>query len=275
MTTQTPHGLLVAAAVLLSLAYVGLVLGNGLDRLSETRPELANEIPSLFASEALRIAGAQALSDGNARSTAMIGEKALRDAPTDPQSAAMLGAGLLGSGNLAKADQAFQVAGRLGWRVPITQSYWMSKALAVSNYQLAALRLDALARQQPALILERELLDPMERNPAGRTALIQRLALHPEWLPAYVSGSASSPADVMLQRSDVLEEAARKGLVLGCGSIAPTIARLIELNLRDEADRLSRAHCPVQEPKPISAKCTDDGHFNVGRSCVVSAGGTP
>ena len=241
--SEKPTWISVAAVTLLSLVYAALVLGNGFDRLSETRPELARTIPSLFASEALRIAGAQALSDGQALRAVKLGKQALRDAPTDPQSAAMLGAGLLASGKEANADQAFRVAGRLGWRVPITQSYWLSKALAVSDYQLAALRLDALARQQPALIQERQLLDPMERNPAGRAALIQRMALHPEWLPVYTSDVQSSPRDVVMQRSDVLEEASHQGLILGCDAIAPVIARLVELNLRDQAGRLSKEHC--------------------------------
>jgi hypothetical protein len=247
VTSEKPRWRLAAAVVLLSLVYTGLVLGNGLDRLSETRPELATKIPSLFASEALRIAGAQALSAGQALSTVKLGQQALRDAPTDPQSAAMLGAGLLGGGNQAKADRAFRVAGRLGWRVPITQSYWLSKALAVSDYRLAALHLDALGRQQPSLITERQLLDPMERNPAGRAALISRMALHPEWLPSYVGVDASTPADALLQRSVVLEEAARAGVVLGCETITPMVRRLAELKRRDEAARLWTAHCPASE----------------------------
>ena len=261
--------------IFFGLFYTGLVLGSGLDRLTATRPELADHIPSLFASEALRIAGSKAFANGDVKTTLALAKGALRDAPADPQSAAMLGASLLLSGDRTQADKAFRVAGRLGWRVPITQSYWMGKALAVGDYEVAALRLDALLRQQPGLLSQSQLLGPMERNPAGRAALVRRMALRPEWLLPYVAVDASSPADVMLRRSEVLEEAARKGLVLGCGSIAPTIARLIELNLRDEAGRLSRAHCPAQEPKPISAKCSDDGHYKVGRSCVVSGGGTP
>ena len=244
---RPPISVVRAAFILLSLIYAGLVIGNGLDRLSAARPELANKLPQLFASEALRVAGAQALNDGNALAAVKIGEHALRDSPTDPQSAAMLGAGLLGIGDQLRANRAFRVAGRLGWRVPITQSYWMSKALAVSNYQLAALRLDALVREQPNLIIERQLLDPMERNPAGRAALIQRMALHPEWLQVYVGNSPSNSTDAMLQRSVVLEEAAQAGVVLGCQMIAPMIARLVELKLPNEAARLWSAHCPTKD----------------------------
>ena len=264
-----------AVIIGLNIIYTGLVLGSGADRLTPTHPEMATRIPAPFASEALRVAGSQALAKGDAKATLAIAKRALRDAPADPQSAAMLGAGLLASGEQAQADQAFRVAGRLGWRVPITQSYWLSKALSASDYEVAALRLDALLRQQPSLLSQRQLLDPIERNPAGRAALIRRMALHPNWLLPYGAVDASIPAEVMMQRSDVLEEAGHQGLILGCDAIAPTIARLIELNLRDQAGRLSQAHCRAQEPRPISVRCSDDGHNDVSLSCVVSGGGTP
>ena len=236
----------------LSMIYTGLVLASGADRLTATRPELATTIPALFASEALRVAGAQALADGDVRATLALGKRALHDAPADPQSAAMLGAGLLASGDQAPADQAFRVAGRLGWRVPITQSYWLSKALSASDYDLAALRLDALLRQQPQLLSQRQVMDPIERNPAGRAALIKRMALHPEWLPVYTADVQSAPPDVVMQRSDVFEQAGHQGLMLGCDAVAPTIARLVALNLREQADRLAKAQCRTQVPRPIS-----------------------
>ena len=246
-------GYLQAAVIIgLSIVYTGLALGSGADRLTATRPEMATRIPALFASEALRVAGSQALADGDVRATLAIARRALRDAPADPQSAVMLGAGLLANGDRKQADQAFRVAGRLGWRVPITQSYWLGKALSASHYDLAALRLDALLRQQPQLLSQRQLMDPMERNPAGRAALIKRMALHPEWLSVYTADVQSTPPDVVMQRSDVFEEAGHQGLMLGCDAIAPIIARLIALNLREQAGRLAKAHCQPQQPAPNS-----------------------
>ena len=246
-------GYLQAAVIIgLSIVYTGLALGSGADRLTATRPAMATRIPALFASEALRVAGSQALADGDVRATLAIARRALHDAPADPQSAAMLGAGLLASGDQAPADQAFRVAGRLGWRVPITQSYWLSKALSASDYDLAALRLDALLRQQTQLLSQRQVMDPMERNPAGRAALIKRMALHPEWLSVYTADVQSTPPDVVMQRSDVFEEAGHQGLMLGCDAIAPIIARLIALNLREQAGRLAKAHCQPQQPAPNS-----------------------
>lgn len=244
------------AMVLGCLVYAGMALGSGLDRLAASDPAMAQRIPAPFASQALRTLGAQAVDQGHAGEMLQLGKAALDDSPTEPQSAAMLGAGLLASGNRAGADRAFRVAGKLGWRVPITQSYWMNQALAQSDYVLAAMRLDALLRQQPALHRQRALLDPMERNPAGRTALITRMAASPVWVASYASDVADLPADIMQQRATVLLEAAAKGLVLGCPVIAPSASRLAVLGLYSDGSALWRAHCPA-----AGTALVGDGNF--------------
>lgn len=230
---------------LVILCYMGLALGSGIDRLSATRPGLAQHVPALFASEALRVRGGEALGQGGALAARKIGELALRDAPTDPQSAALFAAGNLANGNPKMADRAFRVAGQLGWRVPITQTYWMSKALANSDYAVAALRLDALLRQQPSLLAERQLIDPFERNPAGRAALIARIALRPPWLHTYTVEIGAVPRDAVLQRMTVLSEAAQSGVVLGCNDTGPVIDRLYDEGMPGEAAALWKSHCPA------------------------------
>ena len=227
------------------LVYSGFALGSGLDRLSATRPELAAMVPAPFAAEALRSLGGQALAAGKAVPAAEYGVQALRDSPTDPQSPALYGAALLARGEKAKAEQAFRIAGQLGWRVPVTQTYWMGRALAGGDYRIAALRLDALLRQQPGLMAQRQLLDPMERNPAGRAAMVERMKLRPAWLDRYAGEVWAAPADIMQQRAEVLFDAARAGLVLGCPVIAPTIERMALLGQLSQGSALWRAHCPV------------------------------
>jgi hypothetical protein len=231
--------------VLACLGYSALALGSGLDRISEKSPDLAPQIPAFFASEALRVRGGQALAAGQAQTALALGQAAIADAPTDPQSTAMLGAGRLASGDRDGAEVAFRVAGKLGWRVPITQSYWMDRALGAGDYRIAAMRLDALLRQQPALHRQRLLLDPLERNPAGRSAMVERMLAQPVWLASYAGDVHDLPADVMLQREPVLTEAASKGLVLGCPAIAPTVNRLALLGQVGEGSALWRAHCPA------------------------------
>ena len=227
------------------LAYGVLAIGSGADRLSEGQPDLATKVPQLFAAEAIRTAGAQALAAGQANTAAKLGARALASAPTDPQSAAMFGAGWFASGDSITADRAFRIAGQLGWRVPITQSYWMGQALEAGNYDIAALRLDALLRQQPDLLRQRQLTDPMERNPAGRSALVKRMNLAPVWLNSYAGDVWDLPADVAMQRADVLDEAARSGLVLGCEMIGPITARLAVVGHPRVGSDLWRKHCPA------------------------------
>lgn len=232
--------------------YALLALGSGADRLSAGQPDLAIKVPALFADEAIRTVGAQALAAGQAVATTQIGTRALASAPTHPQSAALFGAGRLASGDRVTADRAFRIAGQLGWRVPITQSYWMGQALAAGNYEIAALRLDALLRQQPALLRQRQLTDPMERNPAGRTALIKRMALAPVWLGYYAGDVFDLPADVLLQRAAVLDEAARRGLVVGCEAIAPIATGLAVVAQPRAGSGLWRLHCPAAGPGLVS-----------------------
>ena len=237
----------VSARILTSfglLAYTALVAGSAVDRLSKDNPALAAQVPGLFASEALRTLGAEALANGKAIDAATIGERAIRDAPTDPQSTALFGAGKFAAGNRPLADRAFRVAGQLGWRVPITQSYWMGQALAAGKYDLAALRLDALLRQQPELLRQRQLTDPMERNPAGQTAMIARMRANPVWLGFYAGDVENLPADAALQRADVLGQAARSGIMLGCDRIAPLASRLAVVGQASSGSALWRQHCP-------------------------------
>lgn len=231
--------------VLACLGYSALALGSGLDRLSEKSPDLASKVPAFFASESLRVRGAQALAAGQAQSALALGQAAITDAPTDPQSSALLGAGRLASGDRGGAEVAFRVAGKLGWRVPITQSYWMDRALGAGDYRIAAMRLDALLRQQPLLHRQRQLLDPLERNPAGRSAIVERMAAGPVWLTSYAGDVHDLPADVMLQRVSVLSEAASKGLILGCPVISASVNRLAVLGLFREGSDLWREHCPA------------------------------
>ena len=249
MTAAAPRPRLTGAVrlglVAASAAYAVLALGSGADRLSANQPELAHKVPALFAAEAIRTAGAAALASGQAVTAEQIGIRALDSAPTDPQSAALFGAGQLASGNRVTAERAFRIAGQLGWRVPITQSYWMGQALAAGNYDIAALRLDALLRQQPALLRQRQLTDPMERNPAGRTALIKRMALAPVWLGYYAGDVADLPAHVLLQRAAVLDAAARSGLIVGCEAIAPIATGLSAVGQPRAGSGLWRQHCPA------------------------------
>jgi hypothetical protein len=226
------------------LGYGALVLGSGLDRMSLKQPELAPSVPALFASQSLRSQGAVLIEQGQAQAALAKGEAAVRDAPLDPGSTALLGIARFRAGDTAGADRAFRIAGQLGWREQFTQTYWMGRALENGDWRIAALRLDALLRQRPALLAERRLLDPIESSAAGRAALAERMLAAPGWLRPYSTSLADVPRPVLLLRAQVLGEvAARKGL-LGCETVAPLAERLVGEAAELEAAALWRQHCP-------------------------------
>jgi hypothetical protein len=239
-------------AAVLGLLYGGLALVNGADRVAATKVSKAERLPRALAVEALGVAGERAIADARYDDALAIAQRAVRRAPIEPSSAALLGAAWLGKGDADRAREAFTVAGRLGWRVPLTQIYWMREALDAGDVRIAALRLDALLRQQPALLREDQLLAPIEVTPEGRAALAARLATRPPWLADYLNDHGDASRDAMLRRAAVLGLLAmpRPGLGqrLGCDAIRPMVARLEVLGELVVAQRVSQDHCAANKP---------------------------
>jgi len=225
-------------------AYAALAMVSGLDRASAADPGLASRVPPGFAAEALLVQGRAALERGDGKEAMRLGAAVVAKAPLDPAATALLGAGRLAIGDRAGADQAMRISAQLGWRIPYTQLYMMGRALEVGDFRVAALRFDAMARQQPGLVRERRLLDPLERDPRGRTALAERLRANPPWLRGYGMNVRNLPPDVIAQRALVLDEMARQGGSIGCEAVGPTVSALIAHGAVSDAARLWRAHCP-------------------------------
>ncbi|WP_296678289.1 hypothetical protein [Novosphingobium sp.] len=232
--------IMVAAA---SMCLAAVAILDGLDRISAERPGVARRVPALFASEAHLARARIALESGDGKAALVEAEAAVDAAPLDPGSSATLGAARLALQQNRSAQSAFRIAGKLGWRIFFTQAYWMQRALAVGDYSVAAMRLDALARQDPALLRHHELLDPFEANPAGQAALAKRLAVAP-WRVAYAADTSGLPPGMLAQRGLVLAELARQGTVLGCRTIAPAVSGLLDQRALVDASALWRSHCP-------------------------------
>lgn len=237
-----------AIASVFAVVYLALALVSGADRSAATKAGKAVRFPRALAVESLGLAGDNAISEARYDDALAIARRAVARAPIEPTSTALLGAAWLGKGDDAQARAAFTVAGRLGWRVPLTQAYWMRMALDAGDTRVAALRLDALLRQNPALLGNDQALAPIEASPAGRSALAARLATRPPWLPAYVNDHGEAGHDAMLRRASVLLNlAARRpagvGVRLGCDVIRPAAVRLMVLNEPELARSLWRAHC--------------------------------
>lgn len=240
-----------AALAVLALGYAALALASGADRAAANSAAKAERFPRILAAQSLGLAGDRALADGRPDEGLAIAQAAIARAPIEPTSTALLGAAWLAKGDEDRAQAAFTVAGKLGWRVPLTQLYWMRGALAAGDARVAALRLDALLRQNHALLREDALLAPVEASADGRAALAARLALRPPWLPYYVDDHGEATPQAMQRRAAVLLLLAGQGTRLGCNAIAPAARRLVVLGDTALAQQVWHAHCP-NAPMPTA-----------------------
>lgn len=222
----------------------GLSLLSALDRMASVSRRAAELVPVPFAAASLLSQGTAALDGRDYAKAETLAQAAIRAAPIEPESAALLGAARLGKGDAAGAQAAFLVAGRFGWRTPITQYYWMSEALAVGDYRVAAMRLDAMLRQQPQLVSSRELMAPMESSAAGRGALAERLVPGPAWLEPYAGAVFELSPEVVHLRADVLDDLARAGRPVGCVRAGPLTTALVSAGDMPRAAAMWRAQCP-------------------------------
>ncbi len=236
----------VKAAVLATIAaiLVPTVL-SAADRMASRSPALAAATPTAFAAQAVLAQGRMQLSAQQFSAAARTAQAAIKVAPIDPESTALLGAARFGLGDADGAQKAFLVAGQFGWRTPATQFYWMTQALAVSDYPVAALRLDALLRQEPGLARSTDILAPFELVRPGQEALADRLSASPVWLDVYAGSSFDLSAGNAAARAAVFTALARRGKRLGCAGISQLVGRLIALDVPALAHRIWLDHCPV------------------------------
>lgn len=220
-----------------------LTVASGVDRISAQRDGFAGWVPRAIEVDALARLGEKALAEGRTADALALAEAAVRRDPLAPTSTALLGAARLASKDASGAHRAFVVAGRLGWRVPLTQLYLYQNALDNDDVARAALRLDAVLRVQPDLAHDGALTGPIEATETGRAALADRLALRPAWSASYLSDAGDLPAQRLLLRSAVLAEFAGRHGPLGCAAIAPVAGSLDAKGLGEHAKRLRQLHC--------------------------------
>lgn len=233
-------------AVLLGvLTYAALALGSGLDRLTAHSPDLARFVPSAFAAEAHRAVTARALRLGKPDAL-QAAQGAVAADPVDPHSAALLGGARLLSGQTLQADQAFRVAAQLGWRNPLTQLYFMNQALRSGDTDLAALRLDALLRQNPLLPARNTVLSAFEGSREGRDAVARRLELRPAWTSQFMGKDTVLPPSVLRTRAAIVADV--PGKRWGCDAVAPMVNALVKGADAATAKQVWIAHCPDASP---------------------------
>ena len=239
---------------------------SGFDRAAATNPGLTSLVPSWFGANSAIAQGQLMLREQHPDEVLALAERAVRLAPVDPASTALLGAGRLAATDAAGAEQAFRVAGQFGWREPLTQFYWMLVSFNLGDYPLAAQRLDALLRQNPALTRNADLIEPFENLALARSAMLVRMAERPNWLARYASDVDQLVPGTMVRRSGVLVDLATRGTRLGCDQIAPTVAILGVADEAVLAHRLWRGHCPAATDALV-----EDGNFSAFRLEVAQS----
>lgn len=234
-------------------ALAAMAAGSGLDRLSGHYPNMAGFVPALFAAEAHRSEAAQALRAMDKARAMAAARLAVTTDPVDPRSTALLGTASLLSGQALPADRAFRVAARLGWRDPLTQLYLMDHALRAGQVDLAAMRLDAIFRQNPVFPARDMVLGRFDATPKGRSAVARRLALRPAWTNQFMGEGSRLALSTLRSRAAILEVV--PGKIWGCEPVEPLVRRLIETGDPLTAKRLWSVHCP------IASRGISDPHF--------------
>ena len=236
---------LAAACILIAAFGLGsLALLSGMDRLSLSNPRMAGNQPAAISPVAARSLARQALAAHRPDQAEIWARRAVTAEPLDPGSAALLGAALYAQGHLARADDAFVVAGRLGWREPITQLYWMQIALNRGATEIAAQRLDAVLRQMPGFPQGDQLLGQFTNSEAGRRALAARLARRPAWLTTFIKPTARIDPGQLRERASVLGLLAPQAL--NCGEVATLIDRLVQQGEVGQGLKMWRSACFVE-----------------------------
>ncbi len=240
-------------ARLLALAGAGLfgalALLSGLDRLAVENNDGHVLVPQRLAGASAQVIAAKAVETRDPVAIEAAGRLLIDRQPVNASGPATLGFAHALVGDVAGADAAFTVSGQLGWRAPLTQQYWLGRALETGDYRVAAMRLDALLRQSPDYAEDGALTGLFEQNPPAREALLTQLMQRPAWLHRYETQVFKLDPQQTLQRASLLEALAARGMRLGCEDVRGLVERMVAQGAVAQADTLWRAQCPSPQGK--------------------------
>jgi len=246
--------------LLLAFAFVVAAIGSAADRMVATHPDWDRRVPSLFADNAWRYRAYAAMTSHDAAKAVAAARAAVRTGPIDPASSDLLGTALLMDNRPGEATQAFRLAGKLGWRRPDTQIYWMMQSIGSGDWRSAMQRLDAVLRQAPLRAGDASLMRLFETDPVGRAALAAKLSASPPWQSDYAANIAGLDPDTLAARAAILGGLAQRAPRLGCTRVGALVSGLLGAGRAREADGLWRAQCPDAKRDP-AAGLLGDGNF--------------
>ena len=257
------------ACTALAALYGYACIGSGLDRISAINPAWQAFVPGYFRANAETAKAAQALVSGTDIDKSEAVRRAVLADPVGRRPIALLGTERLLAQDHAGAEAAFRVGARLGWREPVTQSYWYRAALLAGDTARAAERVDALLRANPGMAGAEEMLDPLLATPKGRQALADRLSHRPGWLPRFLAPTRQASAPAFTGRAEVVRLMAGQGAGLSCAEIEPLERRLMEAGLQPPARALRSRHCNAG---PADGLLSDPDFADLARGGANPAG---
>lgn len=233
-----------AVGLVLAIAYAICAWGSALDRAAPSAPPLARLVPAPLKVQSIRVDAQAALSRERPDIAASLLRRAIARDPVDTRLWSALGVSLLAAGEMEQAHEAFRNSLALGWRDGPTQAYWLDASLRVGDWENAAVRADAILRDDPESPIGRQVLERFEASPEGRHALVERLAAQPYWLDRrYLRAERDVDDAALRRRVPVLVGLAERGVTLGCERTNAVVRAFVWREMYDGARRISEAHC--------------------------------
>jgi O-antigen ligase len=181
--------------------------------------------------------------------------RALMRSPLDPAAVRTLAVTAPGGG---ASSNAWTVAANMGWRDPPTQVWAMRRAFRNGEFEIAALRADALlrtGREAGTLFLGQ--IRSFAQNPEFRREFLKRLALNPGWRLSFFSMPADVPDEQLQAAVATLRDLASGGAKPRRAEARDAIAALI--NKKRYSEALALYHLVVGPQFTSGRTLTDSG----------------
>ena len=243
--------------------FLGLLTGLAAiaqaDRHSVEMPSLAKIVPDSVASFSLTRKVAEDLTEGESQQALWSARRLVWLHPVPAENLTLLAVAELAAGNQARSSSAIMLSAQRGWREPMAQRSIALAAAASGQWDIAADRLAALWKTNPASDNVRQLSSELLQTSEMRTKFAATLVGESDWTRAFLIWSQAN-----LQPKAVVElmgDAVAHDVRFPCNGVTSYSRELLARGYAELADRVWRSQCGVRRKSVKS-----DFAFNVLRS---------
>ena len=256
MTLREPGALgwVLRGAVFLAIALVALVAQ--LDRSARIQPALIAYVPAGLGGFADETA-ARLLALTDPKTAMARGEALLRQRPIEAANLSAYALAAVEADETAKASQALTYAAQRGWRDPYTQVTVLGSALAGKQWDVAAQRVDALARMRREEEAVFGTISLLINEPDGRRALSQRMAESPPLVTSIADFLRANPTFGPAV-ADTFVLTRGQETALECEDYARVVRTLLGNAQGSDALKVWPEHCMTREDKSTQFLFAED-----------------